>query len=158
MHILISERLGYLFDCHLRSTSWRCLQFCYQCCTFILRLLFLPPVLKFIQVSYSLSIINAAISFRIVYLAYRPYPDWPRVGIPAQVAARFFGAVNVFLFVVPLTNPPIGADPYTSLPYWTHAVAGWAVFGLGFLYWVFWAQISPRVGKYKLYRVEERDI
>jgi len=158
MHILISERLGYLFDCHLRSTSWRCLQFCYQCCTFILRLLFLPPVLKFIQVSYSLSIINAAISFGIVYLAYRPYPDWPRVGIPAQVAARFFGAVNVFLFVVPLTNPPIGADPYTSLPYWTHAVAGWAVFGLGFLYWVFWAQISPRVGKYKLYRVEERDI
>ena len=52
MHILISERLGYLFDCHLRSTSWRCLQFCYECCKFILRLLFFPPVLKFIQISY----------------------------------------------------------------------------------------------------------
>ncbi|KIM37300.1 hypothetical protein M413DRAFT_448598 [Hebeloma cylindrosporum] len=106
-------------------------------------------------ISYPLSIINAAISFGIVYLAYRPYPDWPRVGIPAQAAAAFFGAVNVFLFVVPLTKPPVGADPYTSLPYWTHAVAGWAVFGLGFLYWVFWALILPKVGKYKLYRVEE---
>ena len=82
-----------------------------------------------------------------------PYPDWPRVGIPAQTAAGFFGAVNVFLFVVPLTKPPVGADPHTSLPYWAHAVAGWAVFGLGFLYWVFLAQILPRLGKYKLYRV-----
>ena len=82
------------------------------------------PVLKFIQ-----------ISFGIIYLAYRPYLDWSRVGIPAQAAAGFFGAVNVFLFVVPLTKPPVGADPHTSLPYWTHAVAGWAVlFGLGFLY------------------------
>jgi hypothetical protein len=115
----------------------------------------LSPVLKSIQISYPLSIINAAISFGIVYLAYRPYPDWPRVGIPAQAAAGFFGAVNVFLFVVPLTKPPAGADPYTSLPYWTHAVAGWAVFGLGFLYWVFWAQILLTLGKYKLYRVEE---
>jgi len=44
-------------------------------------------------------------------------PDWPRVEIPAQVAAAFFGAVNVFLFVMPLTKPPIGADSYTSLPY-----------------------------------------
>ena len=112
-------------------------------------------MLKFIQISYPLSIINAVISFGIVYLAYRPYPDWPLVGIPAQAAAGFFGAVNVFLFVVPLTKPPVGADPYTSLPSWTHAVAGWAVFGLGLLCSAFGAKSLPRLGKYKLYRVEE---
>ncbi|TFK34255.1 high affinity methionine permease [Crucibulum laeve] len=106
-------------------------------------------------ISYPLSIINAAISFGIIYLAWRPYPDWPRVGIFAQIAAGFFGAANVFLFIVPLTKPPAGGEPYVSLPYWTHAVAGWAVFGLGFLYWVIWAQVLPRIGRYTLTRSEE---
>ena len=99
--------------------------------------------------------INALISFGIIYLAFFPYPDWPRVRPPALVAASFFGAVNVFLFVVPFIRPPAGADPYTTLPYWTHAVAGWAVFGIGSLYWVLWAQVLPRVLGYKLRRVEE---
>ncbi|KAJ2926324.1 hypothetical protein H1R20_g10773, partial [Candolleomyces eurysporus] len=106
-------------------------------------------------ISYPLSIINAAISFGIIYLHFFPYKDWPRVGIFGLVAAGFFGAFNVFLFIVPLTTPPVGAEPYIDLPYWTHAVAGWAVFGLGFLYWVIWAQILPRVFGYKLRRVEE---
>ncbi|KAF8987989.1 high affinity methionine permease [Cyathus striatus] len=106
-------------------------------------------------ISYPLSVINAAISFGIIYLAYRPYPDWPKVGLPAQIAAGFFGAANVFLFIVPLTPPPAFAEPYKSLPYWTHAVGGWAVFGLGFLYWVVWALVLPRIGRYRLHRVEE---
>lgn len=90
-----------------------------------------------------------------MYLAFRPRPDWPKIGIPALIASGFFGAANVFLFIVPLTKPPLGGEPYASLPYWTHAVAGWAVFGLGFLYWVIWAQVLPRIGKYKLDRSEE---
>ena len=48
---------------------------------------------------------------------------------PALVTAFFFGAVNVFLFIVPFIRPPAGADPYMTLPYWTHAIAGWGVFG-----------------------------
>ncbi len=36
--------------------------------------------------------INALISFGIIYLAFYPYPDWPRVNAPALVAASFFGA------------------------------------------------------------------
>ncbi|KAF9549605.1 hypothetical protein CPC08DRAFT_648141, partial [Agrocybe pediades] len=67
----------------------------------------------------------------------------------------FFGAVNVFLFIVPLTSPPEGAEPYESLPYWTHAVGGWAVFGIGAVYWVLWAVVAPRVGGYELRRVSE---
>ena len=113
------------------------------------------PYLIPTKISYPLSVINALISFGIIYLAFFPYPDWPRVRPPALVAASFFGAVNVFLFVVPFIRPPAGADPYTTLPYWTHAVAGWAVFGIGFLYWVLWAQVLPRVLGYKLRRVEE---
>ncbi|KAF9048972.1 high affinity methionine permease [Panaeolus papilionaceus] len=106
-------------------------------------------------ISYPLSVINALISFGIVYLAFRPYPDWPRVPLFGLIAAFFFGAVNVFLFIVPLTPPPPGAQPYRSLPYWTHAVAGWAVFGIGFIYWLIWAVVLPKIGGYKLDRVEE---
>ncbi|KAG5651622.1 hypothetical protein H0H81_008027, partial [Sphagnurus paluster] len=106
-------------------------------------------------ISYPLSVINAAISFGIVYLSFRPRPDWPKVPLPALLAATFFGAANTFLFIVPLTRPPPGAEPYVTLPYWTHAVAGWAVFGIGFLYWVFWAQLLPRIGRYQLSRSEE---
>ncbi|KAF8661271.1 hypothetical protein AX16_001372 [Volvariella volvacea WC 439] len=106
-------------------------------------------------ISYPLSVINAVISFGIVYLAFRPYPDWPKVSLPAQLAAAFFGAANTFLFIVPLTPPPEGGEPYISLPYWTHAVAGWVVFGLGFLYWVIWAHVLPRVGGYRLVRIQE---
>ncbi|KAF5381824.1 hypothetical protein D9757_008314 [Collybiopsis confluens] len=108
-------------------------------------------------ISYPLSVINAVISFGVIYLTLlRPYPDWPSVNRWALAAAALFGAANVFLFIVPLTKPPPGAEPYVSLPYWTHAVAGWAVFGIGALYWVVWAHILPRIGKYRLERVEER--
>ncbi|KAG6901145.1 hypothetical protein C0995_016511 [Termitomyces sp. Mi166 len=106
-------------------------------------------------ISYPLSVINATISFGIFYLAVRPRPDWPRVGTSVLLAVAFFGTANIFLFVIPLTKPPLGEEPYVSMPYWTHAVAGWAVFGIGFLYWVIWAQILPRVGRYEVARSEE---
>ncbi|KAF8193443.1 high affinity methionine permease [Pholiota molesta] len=106
-------------------------------------------------ISYPLSVINAAISFGIIYLHFFPYPDWPRVPLPSLLAALFFGAVNVFLFVVPLTRPPPGDAPYTSLPYWTTGVAGWAVFGIGLVYWAVWARVLPWAGGYRLRRVEQ---
>lgn len=106
-------------------------------------------------ISYPLSVINAAISFGVVYLHFRPYPDWPKIPLWGLIVSGFFGAANVFLFVVPFIPPPEGSDPYESLPYWTHAVAGWAVFGLGLTYWIVWARILPKVLGYKLVRVEE---
>ncbi|TBU22810.1 high affinity methionine permease [Dichomitus squalens] len=107
------------------------------------------------SISYPLSVINAVISFGIVVLHFRPYPDWIRPSPFAVGAAAFFGAANVFLFVVPFIRPPAGDSPYKHLPYWTHAVAGWSVFGLGFLYWIVWGHILPRIGGYRLERREE---
>ncbi|KAF9545079.1 high affinity methionine permease [Agrocybe pediades] len=98
-------------------------------------------------ISYPLSIINAAISFGILWMAVRPYPGWPLTRVWSLVYATFFGAVNVFLFVVPLTAPPVGAEPYE--------MGGWAVFGLGAVYWVLWAVVAPRVGRYELRRISE---
>ena len=42
-----------------------------------------------------------------------------------------------------------------SLPYWSHAVGGWVIFGIGFLYWVVWAHLLPQIGGYTLVRLEE---
>ncbi|KAJ8473637.1 hypothetical protein ONZ45_g16219 [Pleurotus djamor] len=103
-------------------------------------------------ISYPLSVINAVISLGILYLAVRPRENWTQVHWLSIVAAAFFGAANIFLAIVPFTKPPPGAEPYLELPYWTHAVAGWAIFGLGILYWIVWAVLLPTVGRYKLER------
>ncbi|KAG6861631.1 hypothetical protein C0995_014070 [Termitomyces sp. Mi166 len=108
-------------------------------------------------ISYPLSVINALISFGIIYLSrLSRSSSWPHVGTYAQLAAFAFGCANVFLFVAPFVRPPPGGDPYEVLPYWTHAVGGWAVFGLGFLYWFVWAMVLPWWGGYELMRVEKR--
>ncbi|KAG5644910.1 hypothetical protein DXG03_007462 [Asterophora parasitica] len=106
--------------------------------------------------SYPLSVINAAISFGIIYLSrWRPYADWPHVGTGAQLSAAAFGLANIFLFIVPLMRPPPNGEPYEHLPYWSHAVGGWAVFGLGFLYWLVWAVVLPFIGNYGWMKTEE---
>lgn len=106
-------------------------------------------------ISYPLSVINAIIAFGIVFLYFKPYSDWVSPRWPAVAAAAFFGAANVFLFVAPFIPPPPGGEPYKTMPYWTHAVAGWAVFGIGFLYWAIWAHLLPRLFRYRLVRVKE---
>ncbi|KII88442.1 hypothetical protein PLICRDRAFT_161541 [Plicaturopsis crispa FD-325 SS-3] len=107
-------------------------------------------------ISYPLAIVNSLIAAGLVYLYWRPYPDWNNKSFKASwPVALFFFAFNVFLWVVPLVKPPAGSEPYVSLPYWSHAVGGWAVLGIGALYWVIWAQILPRLFGYKLERREE---
>ncbi|KAG5651415.1 hypothetical protein H0H81_008723 [Sphagnurus paluster] len=110
---------------------------------------------RHMQISYPLAVINAAISFGLIYLSRSRNPDWPYVGTSAQLAAGAFGLSNVFLFVVPFVPPPPGGAPYINLPYWTHAVGGWMIFGLGFLYWLFWAVLGPWAGGYTLEKVEK---
>ncbi|TEB31654.1 hypothetical protein FA13DRAFT_1732520, partial [Coprinellus micaceus] len=110
-------------------------------------------------VSYPLAVINATISFGLIFLTLGPsffrlgcntetgaiLPPAHResntlVEFPAPtpsllVPVATFGVANVFLFFFPLVKPPAGTEPYESLPYWTHAAGGWLVFALGTLYW-----------------------
>ena len=87
---------------------------------------------------YSLAVISAVISFGLIYL-YFPLPshmekyvehDWHHLLAYTLVAVLFFGTANVFLLIVPFIPPPADAEPYESMPYWTHAVVGWALFDL----------------------------
>ncbi|KAJ3506123.1 hypothetical protein NLJ89_g7043 [Agrocybe chaxingu] len=111
-------------------------------------------------ISYPLAVINATISFGLVYLALRGSPKIKRPEQPSSSTpllssslnepqpefspnasliypALLFGLANVFLFVVPLTKPPPGVEFYEHLPYWTHAAGGWGIFVLGALWWVY---------------------
>ena len=116
----------------------------------LVRLTFMPlgQQLTPLQITYPLAVINAIISFGIIYLSLWRNDKWVTISAPAQLAAAFFGAANVFLFVFPLVPPLAGHQPYTSLPYWSHAIAGWAIFGIGFVYWLVWVHVLPRIGGY----------
>jgi len=98
-----------------------------------------PPLTPFLtQISYPLAVINAIISFGLIYLSVSSRASSspiPRPTLGLLIPTLFFGLTNVFLVVVPMTPPPEDAQPYERLPYWTHAVGGWAVFGVGLLWW-----------------------
>ncbi|KXN87037.1 High-affinity methionine permease [Leucoagaricus sp. SymC.cos] len=94
--------------------------------------------------SYPTAVINAIISFGLLYLyftssSHRYTEDeqygWNKLSYYTLFATFFFGAANVFLFIAPFIPPPEGAEPYVSLPYWTHAVVGWILIGVGAAWW-----------------------
>ncbi|KXN82126.1 High-affinity methionine permease [Leucoagaricus sp. SymC.cos] len=106
--------------------------------------LVINPILHLLyQALYPTSVINAVISFGLIYLFLAPSSRssehyqyrWHHLSTSTLVSTIFFGAANVFLFVAPFVPPPPGAEPYESLPYWTHAVVGWALFVLGGIWW-----------------------
>ncbi|KDR72257.1 hypothetical protein GALMADRAFT_102004 [Galerina marginata CBS 339.88] len=104
-------------------------------------------------ISYPLAVINATISFGLIYLSFRNLAPVKSLSPPVDansatsdlvfaptksllIPTLVFGAANVFLFIVPLTKPPPGVEPYEHLPYWIHAAGGWAVFLMGGIWWV----------------------
>lgn len=88
---------------------------------------------------------NAVISFGLLYLFFAPssrspehqHYRWHHLSTTTLLCTLFFGVSNVFLFLAPFVKPPQGAEPYQSLPYWTHAAVGWALLGLGGIWWLF---------------------
>lgn len=54
---------------------------------------------------------------------------------------------NIFLAVVPFIPPN---ESSTTYPYYVFPVVGVGVLVLGMAYWVFWTQILPRLGGYKV--------
>jgi len=139
--LLLSARLDRLHFCYIHLTRWRRLQLHHQRRASLPSSLLRRTQAPFLQTSYSLTVINVIISFGLVYLSWRslssrdssPPIPYPTAGL--LIPAVFFGLTNIFLVVVPITPPPRDAEPYERLAYWTHVVGGWALFGVGFLWW-----------------------
>lgn len=68
--------------------------------------------------------------------------------------AVFFLLSNLFLVIAPYVPPDAGQNVYKDLPYYLHCVVGIGIFVVGAVYWVVWAKIMPKVGKYELVREE----
>lgn len=96
------------------------------------------------QAAWPLTVVNAVISFGLVYLYFasssrspeHQHYRWHHLSTTTLICTTFFGVANVFLFIAPLVKPPLGAEPYESLPYWTHAAVGWALCGVGGIWWL----------------------
>ncbi|KAF9446972.1 high affinity methionine permease [Macrolepiota fuliginosa MF-IS2] len=113
----------------------------------VLIIFFVPPgdTYNFVinMASYPLTVINATISFGLIYLyLWSPLHTseghqyrWHNLSFITLASTAFFGIANLFLFIVPLTKPPPGAEPYEHLPYWIHAAAGWGLFTIGTIWW-----------------------
>lgn len=70
--------------------------------------------------SYSLTLVNAAVSFGLLLLYTRYYRTWdwnPPFRAPKAIVILFFLS-NLFLVVVPFFPPISGSGTYRKLPYW----------------------------------------
>lgn len=104
-------------------------------------------------ISYPLNVVNTVVAAGLLYLNYRKWKgkaEWnPPIKATVPVVAFFFLS-SLYLIIAPYIPPSHGQHVYNSLPYWIHPVVTWGVFGIGFVYWLFWAKILPRFGGYTL--------
>ena len=64
----------------------------------------------------------------------------------------FFLLSNIYLVIAPFVPPEDGQNVYESLPYWIHCVIGFGIIFAGGVYWLVWAVILPKIGRYELTR------
>lgn len=69
----------------------------------------------------------------------------------------FFLLSNIYLVVAPFVPPTDGQSVYVHLPYWIHCVVGFGLIFAGGIYWVIWAKILPKIGRYELLREVQID-
>ncbi|MBE3049517.1 hypothetical protein IMZ48_44860 [Candidatus Bathyarchaeota archaeon] len=102
-------------------------------------------------ISYPLAVVNAFVSAGLIHLyCNRAAYNWhPPISATLPVVVFFFLS-NVYLIVAPFVPPTEGQNIYDTLPYWIHCVVGFAIIGSGGVYWVIWAKILPKLGKYEL--------
>ncbi|KAJ3512404.1 hypothetical protein NLJ89_g3539 [Agrocybe chaxingu] len=107
-------------------------------CTFLLAV---PPGDAYLFMislsSYSLTLINAIVSFGLLLLYSPSYRVWewsPPFRAPKLIILIFFLS-NMFLLIVPFFPPLPGSRSYDNLPYWSHSVGGFAVSVFGVAYW-----------------------
>ncbi|KAF9265694.1 high-affinity methionine permease [Marasmius fiardii PR-910] len=106
-------------------------------------------------ISYPFSIFNTLICIGLLWVySHRSEYNWNPPVKASWPVVVFFLLSNLFLVAAPLV-PPSGSGPYESLPYWLHVVVGFGMLALGALYWVIWAMVLPKIGRYKLVRQRE---
>ncbi|KZL86882.1 amino acid permease, partial [Colletotrichum incanum] len=104
-------------------------------------------------ISYPLAIINVFVAGGLAYL-YLNRKEWnwnPPISATLPVTL-FFMLSNIYLVIAPFVPPEEGQNVYETLPYYLHCVVGIAIIVAGGLYWVVWAKILPKIGKYELVR------
>ena len=109
-------------------------------------------------ISYPMNIINFAISAGLLWTYWQKRQgkiEWNPPIRAGYVVTTFFTLVNLYLIVCPYIPPSNGESVYETLPYWIHCVVSWGIFGIGGLYYLFWAQIMPRI---RHYRLETKDV
>ncbi|KAI2681684.1 hypothetical protein CBS147355_2894 [Penicillium roqueforti] len=104
-------------------------------------------------ISYPLSIVNFFVAAGLVHIYLtkeKKYPNW-KPGIRATLPVTiFFMLSNLYLAVAPYVPPSDGQNVYEQLPYYLHCVVALALFAAGAIYYVVWAVLLPRIGKYVL--------
>ncbi|KIW30028.1 uncharacterized protein PV07_05807 [Cladophialophora immunda] len=107
-------------------------------------------------ISYPLSIVNAFVAAGLLYLYVKPQRwEWsPPIRATWPVTLLFFLS-NLYLIAAPFVPPSKGQNVYKDLPYYLHCVVGMGIIAAGGVYWLIWAVLLPRLGKYELVREVE---
>lgn len=108
------------------------------------------------MISYPLAVINVFVAAALIHLYLHPYSihrspqTWAppfRATLPVVI---FFLLSNIYLVVAPFVPPSDGQNVYDDLPYYLHCVVGIGIILAGAVYWLVWAIILPKIGKYEL--------
>ncbi|KAK1772127.1 putative high affinity methionine permease [Phialemonium atrogriseum] len=104
-------------------------------------------------ISYPLAIVNTFVAAGLLHLYInRKAWNWhPPISATLPVVV-FFLFSNIYLVIAPFVPPEEGQNVYENLPYWIHCVVGFGIIFAGGVYWVIWAVILPKIGKYELVR------
>ena len=100
-----------------------------------------------------MAIVNSFVALGLVYLYFHreEYNFFPPVRATLPIAVFFFLS-NVYLIIAPFIPPTDGQNIYENLPYYLHCVVGWGIMFAGAGYWVIWAVLMPKLGRYQLVR------
>ncbi|EON97722.1 putative high affinity methionine permease protein [Phaeoacremonium minimum UCRPA7] len=104
-------------------------------------------------ISYPLAIVNTFVAGGLLHL-YLNRKSWnwnPPISATLPVVV-FFLLSNIYLVIAPFVPPEDGQNVYESLPYWIHCVIGFGIIFAGGVYWLVWAVILPKIGRYELTR------
>ncbi|EXJ92889.1 hypothetical protein A1O3_01443 [Capronia epimyces CBS 606.96] len=107
-------------------------------------------------ISYPLSIVNAFVAAGLLILYANPTKwGWAPPFRASWPVALLFLLSNIYLVAAPFVPPTHGQNVYNDLPYYLHCVVGIGIIAAGGVYWLVWAVLLPRIGKYELVRTTQ---